>query len=292
MGWLTEYADRTARDAPLAPLTWYRLGGPARYLVRPTDADDLAILLRRATEEEIPVKVLGGGSNVLVRDDGFDGIVVRLDGSGFRDVRFDGERVTAGAGVDLMPLVRECSARGLSGLECLAGIPGTVGGAVRMNAGGATGTFGDVVEHIELVGRDGKRMTWSAKRASFGYRMSAVDDQIVLSATLGLRSCDPADSRRCHDEAFARKREAQPFADQSAGCVFKNPGGASAGALIDEAGLKGLSVGKASVSTRHANFIVARRGASAADVLNLVDMIRNRVRDVHGTELEVEIDIW
>ncbi|MFQ5414146.1 MAG: UDP-N-acetylmuramate dehydrogenase [Phycisphaerae bacterium] len=292
MDWLSGFANRTARDAALAPRTWYRLGGPAAYLVRPTDPTDLAELVRRAADTRVEVRILGAGANVLVRDAGVDGIVILLDAPAFRTVRVDGTCVEAGAGVDLMPLVRACCARGLSGLECMAGIPGTVGGAVRMNAGGPAGTFGDVVDTIDVLSRTGVRETWPAERIRFGYRTSAVGDCIVLSARLRLCQAHPETVRDRYDAAFAQKRRTQPLADKSAGCVFKNPPGASAGALIDHAGLKGVAYGGASVSTRHANFIVADRGATASDVLNLMDLIRDRVRRVHGTELETELDIW
>lgn len=236
--------------------------------------------------------MLGRGANVLVSDDGFDGVVVRLDHASFRRVKRRGSQVDVGAGVDLMPFARSCSARGLSGLECMAGIPSTIGGAIRMNAGGRFGEFGRLVKQVRVLRSDGCPETWPRERCGFGYRHSAIGDNIVLSAQLELVEDDPAKVRRAFEGCFAQKRDSQPLGERSAGCIFKNPIGRSAGALIDQAGLKGAQWGAARVSERHANFIVARRGATASDVLHLIDLIRERVRSAFSTELEVEVDIW
>ncbi len=292
MSWWKGFANRIERDAPLGPWTWFRLGGPARYLFRPRDAEELARLLVRAKEEDVPLKVLGGGANVLISDDGFDGVVVRLDAEAFRTVRRRGTTLSVGAGVDLMPFTRHCSEQGLSGLESMAGIPGTLGGAVGMNAGGRSGELGNVVRQVSLLRLDGGRETWPHDRVGFGYRCSDIGDRIVLSAELELVEDDPHRVKRTYDEHLEYKRRSQPLAERSAGCIFKNPEGQSAGALIEGAGLKGAGYGRARVSRRHANFIVARSGAVASDVLHLIDLIRQRVRRIFGAELEIEIDIW
>ncbi len=268
------------------------MGGRARYLFRPRDAEQLARLLTRARDEGAPVKVLGGGANVLISDDGVDGVVVRLDQPAFREVKRDRGRIEAGAGVDLMPLARECSDLGLSGLESMAGIPATLGGAVRMNAGGPRGEFGRVVREVRVLRPDGEIETWPHDRVGFGYRQSDLGDHIVLAVQLELVEDDPERVRGAFDENFAQKKRTQPLAEQSAGCVFKNPPGGSAGALIDRAGLKGARIGGARVSERHANFIIAGEGATASDVLHLIDLIRERVRKVFDTELEIEIEVW
>lgn len=238
------------------------------------------------------MRVLGRGANVLVSDDGFDGVVVRLDHPSFRRTQRKGAKLTVGGGVDLTRLIRFCCVKGLAGLEGLAGIPASVGGAIRMNAGGRYGEFGDVVRRVEILTSDGKRESWDRQRCGFGYRKSAVGDNIVLAAELELKEDDPAEVRKRFDEYFAIKQATQPLAEHSAGCIFKNPSGKSAGALIDQAGLKGTSCGAASVSEKHANFIVAKKGATATDVIRLIDVVRDRVRNVCNTELEVEIDIW
>ena len=292
MVWLNEFADRTISNAPLAPLTWFRLGGPARHLVSPRDARDLARLLRFARQENVPFRLLGHGANVLVGDQGVPGIVVRLNQGMFRQTYFDDTRVSVGAGVDLMRLCRSCCERGLGVLEGLAGIPGSVGGAVKMNAGGRFGQFGDAVACATVLTRDGVTEVRNRKQLGLGYRRSNLDGATVLSVDLELTHDDPKELTDRYREIWALKRGSQPVADKSAGCIFKNPTGYSAGALIDRAGLKGISSGGARVSERHANFIIAEARARAIDVLRLVDEIRDRVRTSFGIELELEVEVW
>jgi UDP-N-acetylmuramate dehydrogenase len=276
----------------MTKLTWFRLGGRARYLFRPRDEKQLSKLLLCTRREGVPVKVLGAGANVLVSDDGFDGVVVRLDAPAFKRVSQDGDRCCVGAGVDLMPFAREKSYEGHTGLECMAGIPATVGGATRMNAGGAHGEFSDVVTTVRVVGRDGSIQDRSRESLGFGYRQSKLDGLIVTSVELELPDGDPQRTRNRFDEIMANKVESQPIAENSAGCIFKNPPGHAAGALIDRAGLKGVSVGDASVSERHANFIIAGKSATASDVIALIDVVRERVSKEFDIDLEVEVDIW
>lgn len=292
MSWLDDFAGRIEHDAPIGHRTWFRLGGRARYMFKPRDADDLATLVQRARQEDVPVKVLGKGANVLICDDGFDGVVVRLDEGSFRQVEHRGTQVRVGAGVDLMGFARNCSTQGLSGLECMAGIPATIGGAVKMNAGGRFGDFGSTVTHVQVLRRDGVIEDWTKERVRFGYRHTNLGDAIVLSATLTLRQEDPSQVRRTFDETFAWKLRTQPMSENSAGCIFKNPPGHSAGALMDQAGLKGTRCGQARVSHRHANFIVADQGATTRDVLRLIELMRERVRRLFDIELKVEVDIW
>ena len=249
--------------------------------------------MRRAADENVGVKVLGRGANVLVSDDGFDGVVVRLDSEEFGRVDRRGGRFEVGAGVDLMPLVRRCSREGLSGLQALAGIPATVGGAVRMNAGGPAGEMGDVVDEITVLTPERKVEVRSREQVGFRYRHTGLEEGcVILSATLGLHEDDPKRVRSAFREHLERKQKTQPLAEHSAGCIFKNPTLKPAGALIDQAGLKGTRYGAAEVSTMHANFIVARSGATASDVLHLIDFVRERVLRVFDTELETEIEIW
>lgn len=292
MNWCSEFADRMERDAPLGRLTWFRLGGRVRYLFHPKDAEELVRMVGRARETQTPVKVLGAGANVLISDDGVDGVVVRLDAPCFKQVAWNHGEVQVGAGVDLMPFSRSCVKRGLSGIECMAGIPGSVGGAIRMNAGGRFGEFASVVHEVDVLCEEGRVETWTRDQLAFGYRSSAIRDEIILSARLRLQEDEPSRVAQRYDEYFDYKKRTQPLADRSAGCIFKNPPGQSAGALIDRAGLKGRRCGQAQVSTHHANFIVTGPDATAADVVRLIDVIRDRVNTVHGMELEVEVDIW
>ncbi len=292
MNWLRGYDDIVERDVPLADLTWFRLGGTARLVAQPNSVDQLAGLMERALERDVPVKVLGRGANVLVRDSGFDGLVIRLNDDSLTRFEIDGERVIAGAGADLMKLVQACSRAGLAGLEGLAGIPGTVGGAIRMNAGGRFGEISDCVETVDVVQPDGSGRTIQKDQVGFGYRRTALGDAIVTGTTFRLNRDEPVRVYRQFKECWQIKKEAQPLADHSAGCVFTNPPGESAGRLIDRAGLKGRASGGARVSQRHANFIVADRGATATDVLRLIDQIRQTVSEQFGTELQLELDIW
>lgn len=230
---------------------------------------------------------------MLVSDDGFDGVVVRLDADEFRRVRRQGGQLEVGAGVDLMPLVRRCSRDGLSGLQGLAGIPATIGGAIRMNAGGPACEIGDVVENVRVLTPDRRVEVRTAAEVEFGYRRTNLPaGEVILGATLRLHEDDPARVKAEFREHLARKQRTQPLAEHSAGCIFKNPAIQPAGALIDQAGLKGSRVGAAEVSSVHANFIVARSGATASDVLRLIDFVRERVLWMFDTELETEIEIW
>lgn len=292
MNWLNEFADRVQRDVPIGPETWFRLGGSAKYVFHPNDEADLVEFLRRAHEDSLPIRVLGRGANVLVSDEGFDGAVIRLDSEAFRSVTRQGTRFVLGAGVDLIPFARRVSFEGLAGLEAMAGIPATVGGALRMNAGGAPGDFGDVVLEAAVVELSGRVETWDRDRLGLGYRRSAIGDRIVTSVTIELHADDPGRTMARFNKFDAMKRRAQPMADKSAGCIFKNPPEQAAGALIDKAGLKGTCCGGASVSDHHANFIVAEATASARDVIELIDVVRDRVRQKFNVELELEVDVW
>lgn len=285
-------AESIQRDVGLAERTWFGLGGSARYFCVPNSRDQLIDVLRWASEQELAVRVLGRGANVLVSDGGFDGLVIRLEHDVFSQSTYQGTRVRVGGGANLMIVARDCAKRGLSGLERLAGIPATVGGAVAMNAGGRYGEISDVIESVELMDRDGVVRHVAADAMGFGYRHSDVGDRIVLSAALRLTDA-PADEVVDRFQAIWReKSQSQPFAEHCAGCMFKNPPGHSAGKLIDDAGLKGSSVGKARVSRRHANFILADRGATAADVLALADRVRDEIFARTGLKLEREIDVW
>ena len=292
MSWLNEFEGRVEPDVPLSPLTWFGLGGRARHMGFPADETQLAHLVQRAREEDVPSHVLGGGANVLIRDDGVNGLVIRLNEPAFREIRCQGDRVTTAGGVDLMKLSLHCSRRGLAGLEFLAGIPGTVGGAIRMNAGGRFGQISDVVRSVRLMTPDGVIETRPADQIGFGYRHSKIGPRVVVSAELQLRPDDPKQVMDRFHEIWNYKKATQPLSENSAGCIFKNPAGSSAGKLIDQAGLKGASEGAASVSVEHANFIITRQGATAADVLRLVDRIKARVMAEFGIELELEIDVW
>jgi len=293
MGWLSDLADICQADAPLCEHTWYGLGGPARWLFTPRDEQELSAVVVRCREEGVCWRVLGRGANVLVSDEGFDGAVIKLVGPAWEEVRFDGTCVHAAAGVDFPKLVRMTVEQALLGLENLAGIPGTVGGVIRMNAGGRHGCIGQYVDRVRVMESDGQRGARSAAELGFGYRSSRLDADIVTHATFALEPGDPVAGLAHHREIWTEKAASQPpVAARSAGCIFKNPSGQAAGKLIDEAGLKGQRCGAAEVSTRHGNFIVAHPGATAGDVLHLIGLVKERVRKSTGLELELEIEVW
>ena len=279
-------------DVPLAPYTWLRIGGPAQYFIQPDNADQLAETLRRCRENDVPVCVLGGGANLLVGDSGVRGAVVRLAGEEFTRASFGREGLRAGAAANLSKLVLRSVREGLSGMECLTGIPGTVGGAVKMNAGGAFGDIGNVVETVTLMDTDGVAYTRLRGDLVFGYRTTDVGARVILGAEFRLAEDDPHRILHHVKQIWIYKKNAQPLAGGNAGCVFKNPRQVSAGALIDKAGLKGRRVGGAHVSEKHANFILADPGTRATDVLKLIEAIRETVYKRSEVYLELEIEVW
>lgn len=280
-------------NAPLAPLTWYRLGGPADILAHPRSTEQLAALVRRCSEAGVPLYVLGDGANILVADEGVRGLVVKLDDPAFRQLHRHAHILTVGAGYDLPRLVRQTVHQGLAGLEALAGIPATLGGAVRMNAGGAFGQIGPLVRRLQIMDASGQLDWLDRDDLVFSYRQSNITAPLILQVQLELTPDDPQLLARRLKEIFAYKSATQPLAAHSAGCAFKNPPtGPSAGKLIDQAGLKGFSIGGAYVSEKHANFILTRPGARSADVLALMNHIQKVVFEKFGILLEREIILW
>jgi UDP-N-acetylmuramate dehydrogenase len=279
---------------PLKRHTWYRVGGPARYFVRPTGVDDLREAMRRCNDNGIPIYVLGLGANLLVRDEGVDGAVFRLNADAFTDTRIEGDLLHVGAGVDLQKLIVHCVREGLGGIETLAGIPGTIGGAVKMNAGGKFGDLGAHVESVTTLDQTGEQTTHTRDELLFTYRSCNLDEPFILGATLKLTPEDPDAIVPRYKEVWMYKRNSQPLNTRNSGCIFKNPAGSeySAGALIDRAGLKGMRVGRAEVSQKHANFIIADPDCPSSDVLSLIQLVQDRVRDLAGVRLEREVKIW
>jgi UDP-N-acetylmuramate dehydrogenase len=282
--------ERVRLDVSMAPLTTFRIGGPAALYLEPHDLGDLAAASEAIVKADLPYAILGKGSNVLVDDEGFDGLVIRL-GSGFRWSAREGAKVVAGAAMPLPALAGIALRHELDGLAFGVAIPASLGGAVRMNAGAHGGQMSDVVAAVEVF-ELGTATTSSiaAAEAGFGYRWSGLaDDAVVVVATLVLRAGDPQRIRSEMDAARAWRRETQPIAEPNCGSVFTNPPDGHAAALIEAAGLKGTSVGGAHVSTKHANFIIAGPGATAADVRALIATIRDRVAASTGIVLEPEV---
>jgi UDP-N-acetylmuramate dehydrogenase len=289
-------------DAPLGVLTWYGVGGKADLLIRPRTIESLATLIKRCSRDGTPLRVLGSGANLLVDDDGVDGVVVKLDAPVFQELKYNraGEinAMQAMAGADMAKTLMDAARRGLEGLTQMAGIPASIGGAIRMNAGGAYGSIGDAVRSVTCLTRNGEIVSYPQEQLRFEYRGSNIPDPIILSATFHLLQADPIVVRARVKEIFNFKKSTQPLADHSAGCTFKNPIDPEseqripAGRLIDQAGLKGTSIGGAVVSDHHANFIVTRPGATAGDVQRLIDLVRERVLQVHHIELQTELAVW
>jgi UDP-N-acetylmuramate dehydrogenase len=282
--------DRVRTRFVLAPLTTFRIGGPAALFLEPGSEADLVAVSEAVRETGIRVAVLGKGSNVLVDDEGFPGLVLRL-GRGYRWSARDGDRLTAGGAMPLPALAGVALAHGLSGLEFGVAIPASVGGAVRMNAGAHGGELAEVIESVEVFGlSEGAAHRLPAAVAGFSYRRSGLPaDGVVVGATVRLGAAEPSRIRARMDEARAWRRRTQPLAEPNCGSVFKNPPGDHAARLIEEAGAKGRRVGSASVSTKHANFIVASEGATAADVMALVREVQALVEERSGVHLEPEV---
>lgn len=286
-------------NEPLSSHTSFRIGGPADALVVPADREDLITLLAEIREQGIPYVVLGGGTNLLVRDGGFRGVIISL--KQMSAIRVDREYrslggsfvlVHAEAGAALGQLLSITVERGLTGLEFATGIPGTVGGAICMNAGTAQGEIGDVVDTVTLLAPSGEPVLRHRDEMGFGYRTANVPPgHIVLDAKVILRHGDAGKIKAQVKTLMEQRKAGQPWGLPNAGSVFKNPMDEAAGKLIDEAGLKGRTAGGAMISDKHANFIVNRGNAKAADVLALMDAIREKVLEMHRIRLEPEIKI-
>jgi UDP-N-acetylmuramate dehydrogenase len=282
--------DRVRDDVPMAPLTTFRIGGPAALFVEPASVDDLHAVARAASTTGVSVAIVGKGSNVLVADEGFRGIVVRL-GGGFRWSARDGDVVTAGGAMPLPAIAGVAQQHGLAGLGFGVAIPASLGGAIRMNAGAHDGQMADVVASVDMIELATDRIrAVPADEVGFAYRSTALPaDAVIVAAKLRLRPGDPAEIRAAMDAARRWRRQTQPIAEPNCGSVFTNPPGQHAAALIDAAGLKGAAIGGASVSTKHANFIVTRPGARAADVRALIDVVRAGVTRASGVVLQTEV---
>jgi UDP-N-acetylmuramate dehydrogenase len=293
---------RVEPDAPLARCTTYRIGGPAALLLHPAGPDDVVTALRFARERGMRWMALGLGSNVLIADRGFDGLVIRL-GKGLDGVErgTGGEPThwTTGAGLPIPLLARQSAEAGMSGVQRLIGVPGTVGGGVFMNAGAHGQDLASVVRSVEVVGADGARRTLDATSIPWAYRSSGLPRVVVLSARVALTRADPAELAEDLRRHLEWRKAGTPFSEPCCGSVFRNPppddlpseGPRTAGQLIDAAGLKGYRVGGAEVSCKHANYIVNTGGATAADVLAVIEAVRSRVLRELGVELGLEVEI-
>jgi UDP-N-acetylmuramate dehydrogenase len=286
---MPELRGRLTANQSLAELTWFRVGGPAQILFTPSDEDDLAYFLGRLPTE-LPVHVVGVGSNLIVRDGGLPGVVIRLGPRGFGETTTQGDIVIAGAAALDKRVAETAAAANLAGLEFFFGIPGTVGGALRMNAGANGAETKDVLIEASGVGRDGRKHVFGNAEMRFVYRHSGVDPSVIFtSARFQGKPASSEAIRARMNEVQAHREAAQPIREKTGGSTFKNPPGNSAWKLVDAAGCRGLRVGGAQVSEMHCNFLINTGEATAADIETLGETVRTRVKENSGIELQWEI---
>ena len=286
---LPQVRGRLEANYPLADLTWFRVGGPAEVLYTPADEADLAVFMA-GLPEDVPFYVIGVGSNLLVRDGGLPGVVIRL-GRGFADVSLSGPmRVSAGTAALDVRVARFAAEHGIDGLTFLRGIPGSIGGALRMNGGAYGGETKDVLVEVRAVDREGNIKVLANADMHYSYRhCGAPDDLIFTQATLQGRSGEPAEIAAAMDKITSSREATQPIKSRTGGSTFKNPPGLKSWQLIDAAGMRGFSVGPAKVSELHCNFLINEGGATAAQIEELGETVRARVKAQSGVDLEWEI---
>jgi UDP-N-acetylmuramate dehydrogenase len=289
---LQDFAEFTKANEPLAPYTLFKVGGPAEALVQPRTIEELAAVVKRCQQRHLPMRILGVGGNVLVRDEGVKGVVLRLTAPAFTSVSAQGKRVRASCGAPLSALIAAACRANLSGLEHLVGMPGTVGGALRHNAGGRSGEIGQFVRSVDVMDHQGKIFTRERDELRFGAGASNLDDPVLLTAEFELETENTDVIVKHLRKAWIQRKASHPFSFQAAGRIFKNPPGLVAAALLEQAGLVGTKVGGAQVNERDANFIVCEPGSSARDVLRLIDLMRAKVLEKFKIELDLEMSVW
>jgi UDP-N-acetylmuramate dehydrogenase len=292
MAFISGLEEFVQQDVPLAERTWFKLGGSAEYFASPGSLDALTTLVTRSREEELPIHLLGGGSNILIADTGVSGVVVSLEAEAFKRIEIEGTRISAAGGASLTHVISAAVGAGLSGLELLVGIPGSVGGALHTNAAGHGGDIGQWTSRAVVMTRSGEIIERDREDLDFSYRQSSLDELVILEADFELEEADSASLTKRMQQQWIVKKASQPPAHQATGCVFKNVQGTSASLLIEQAGMKSAMVGGASTSDRDANFIVVRQDGTAEDVVQLIEKIRCGVRDRLGFELDLQIEIW
>jgi UDP-N-acetylmuramate dehydrogenase len=286
---MPDLRGRLLANETLAPLTWFRVGGPAQILFTPADEDDLAYFLSKLPSE-IPVYTVGVGSNLIVRDGGVSGVVIRLSPRGFGETKADGDTVRAGTAALDKRVAEAAAAADIGGLEFYFGIPGSIGGALRMNAGANGGETKDVLVEARGVTRTGEKVTFSNADMKFVYRNSGVDTSIIFTSALYRGEIkDPETIRARMAEVQNHRETAQPIREKTGGSTFKNPPGHSAWKLIDAAGMRGFRVGGAQVSEMHCNFLINTGDATGHDIETLGEAVRARVKENSGVELHWEI---
>jgi UDP-N-acetylmuramate dehydrogenase len=283
------FRGRISLNEPLARFTTFRIGGEADYFVEPVDAEDVVSIVKYANRQGIPFYVMGNGSNILISDEGIKGIVINLEAA-FNYLKQEGDSIITGAGVKIAKFVDYCIQKGFGGIEMLAGIPATVGGALVMNAGCYGGETADHVTELTVV-KNEKIQKLKKEDCGFKYRSSNLKGTVVMEARFDLPKGIPEELNKRRKELILSRNESQPVEVPNAGCVFKNPADNKAAILIDKCGLKGVKFGGAMVSIKHANFIVNFDNATANDVVELVKIIKKTVKEKTGIELEMEVKL-
>lgn len=281
------FRGKISLNEKLAPFTTFRIGGVADYYIEPADDKDTLDLIRYVRSKELPIYVMGNGSNILISDEGIRGVVINLE-SGFSYLRHDNGKIISGAGVKMAKFVDYCIRKSYAGVEMLATIPATIGGALIMNAGCYGGEIAKYINRVKVI-RDEAIMNLTKDECGFSYRNSGLKNSVVLEAEFELPTGITEELNLRRKELTIKRNESQPVEIPNAGCIFKNPEGTSASKLIDECGLKGMAFGGAAVSTKHANFILNLNNATANDVIELIKIIRKSVQEKKGIDLELEV---
>lgn len=292
MALVDQFPAIVKRNEPLAPYTHLRIGGPAELFIQPRTVDELRAVLAACQAHSVPVRMLGGGYNLLVRDDPVSGAVVRLTAEAFTHISHDGRKVVAGGGGQLFDLIAYSVKQGLAGLETLVGLRGTVGGSVRCNVGDRSGEIGQSVQRVSVLTDAGTIQTRNRDELNFAEHHSDIDEPVILSVEFELdREAPPSILKRMR-KAWVLRKASEPFSFQASVRLFHNPPAQSAATLIDRAGMTKSKVGGAELSERNANYVVAHPGTTAADIIQLSDLVKQRVRERTGIALERELHVW
>ena len=281
---------RTAE--PLGPLVWLGIGGPARYFAEPVEPDDVQKLIRAANESDLPVRILGGGSNLLVRESGFDGLVISMSGPATSGIEITGNKMTVGAGAKLSHAVIKAVGAGLGGVEHLVGIPGTVGGAVVGNASSDGRDIGSVVESVTVLERSGELRTLNQEQAGFSHRKSSLVGLAILSVTFDLESADVTALTKRMQKLWIGRNASRPSEEPRIAMPFVEPDEMSVSDLLHQVGLAGVREGEVSIDTQHAQFLIARSGATSEQCMKLIERVREQVLLQTGIDLQLDLQIW
>ena len=292
MSWLTGLEHFVRGEESLAPRCWLRCGGIAEYFAEPANMEDLLQLVERCATEELPIRLLGSGSNIIIPDAGLKGVTVSLDSPAFGGIEINDSQIKAGGGVALSHLITAAAGAGLAGLEPLIGIPGTIGGALHGNSGDRTTDVGDWVNSVTVLTRSGEVRTLNKEEMTFSYRSSSVDELAILDATFQLEPESNDELTRRMQKLWIVKRSKQPSGAQGTACLFKDPIGVTAGEVIVQANLKSASVGGAHLFPGDPNFVILHQDANSSDIIQLMDSLRERVEQQLGVELETAVQIW